>query len=32
MKYIQHIFKNSEETARAVAELIKENAISFDQN
>lgn len=30
MNYKKHIFKNSEETARAVAELIKENAISFD--
>ena len=30
MNYIQHIFKNSEETARAVAELIKEKAIIFN--
>ena len=29
MNYIQHIFKNSEETARAVAELMKEKAIIF---
>ncbi len=30
MNYKQHIFKNSEETARAVAELIKEKAITFN--
>ncbi len=30
MNYIQHIFKNSVETARAVAELIKEKAVTFN--